>query len=451
MTDPDTPPGTRQPEAARPSLPDSAGDPRTAEAANPSCDPGDVSSQRTSEEVTIYGEAPGSGDRARRSEIVPASQTGQIYGLTEYLDSFAGNFLRAQAEALASAIPKINLAEAFHVPGMQAISKMAVLPEPGLLKIRLSAVPLAVGLSEPAIARHFLPTVPDLGFRRAISTMVSSWDRGLLGINQQLAASATALVEASQQALNRSMADFASSIRAAAFGPMVDFAAVSASVDLVDLLRSWRETAETGLGLLGGLARAAYRAALCARAAVLNGENEPVAWFIEAWLRMRATPERIEAVSAALLEEGWDASIPEDADCLLTDLRSRTARQARALRPIWENQLNYRTIGSLDRAVTTDNGTLLAVADLVPGPQTTEDLALANEYEEQRIRMVLSRLKPDELQVTDVWAQCSDLTWAEAAQLAGAANPAAAGERVRCKLKRLGAKHSRRLAQAGAS
>jgi hypothetical protein len=84
------------------------------------------------------------------------------------------------------------------------------------------------------------------------------------------------------------------------------------------------------------LARAARGAALHARAAVLNGDDGPVSWFIEAWLGMRVTRGRIEAVSAALLEEGWDASIPEDPAHLLTDLRSRTARQARALRPIWD-------------------------------------------------------------------------------------------------------------------
>lgn len=67
---------------------------------------------------------------------------------------------------------------------------------------------------------------------------------------------------------------------------------------------------------------------------MLDGDDRPVAWFIEAWLHMRVTPKRIEAVSAALLEEGWDVGIPEDPACLLTDLQSRTARQARVLRRV---------------------------------------------------------------------------------------------------------------------
>ncbi len=329
----------------------------------------------------------------------------------------------------------------------QAISKMAIAPDLGLFKINQSAVSLAASFPAPSVARHIFPAAGDLGFHQAISRMVNSWDHGLLGINQQLAKSAAALVTPHQD-LIRSMASLGS-IRAAAAGSLVDFAAMSATAGLADLFRSWRETAETGLGLLRGLARAAHRAALRARAAVLNGDDGPVTWFIETWLHMRVTPERIEAVSAALLDEGWDVGIPEDPAYLLTDLRSRTVRQARVLRPIWETQLNYRTIGRLDHTVTTSNGTLLTVADLVPDPQTTEDLVLANECEEQRLRRVLTRLKPDELQVTNVYAERSKLTWAEAARLAGAADPAAMGERVRRKLKRLGTEHTRRLVQTG--
>ena len=91
-------------------------------------------------------------------------------------------------------------------------------------------------------------------------------------------------------------------------------------------------------------------------------------------------------------------------------LRRRTRRQARVLKPIWETRLNFRTVGQLDHAATASNGTLLRVADLVPDPQTTEALALASEYEEQRLDLVLSRLKPEELQVTTVYARRSELT-----------------------------------------
>ena len=100
----------------------------------------------------------------------------------------------------------------------------------------------------------------------------------------------------------------------------------------------------------------------------------------------------------------------------------------------------------LDRPVRTSTGMLLTVADLVPGAQPAEDLVLVGEWGEQRLRRVLGRLKPDELRVTNVYAQRSELTWAEAARIAGAADPAAVGERIRRKLKRLGAEDERRVA-----
>jgi hypothetical protein len=151
-------------------------------------------------------------------------------------------------------------------------------------------------------------------------------------------------------------------------------------------------------------------------------------------------------VSAALLEEGWDTSA-DDLGQLVSDLEGRTRRQARVLRPIWETRLNYRRVGLLDQPVVTGNGTLLPVADLVCDPHVTEDLALAAmEDHQQPICRVLDRLKPDELDVTKLYAQHAQLTWTEAARVAGAPDPVAMGERVRRKLKRLGAEHDRRLA-----
>jgi hypothetical protein len=264
--------------------------------------------------VPACGSAPGIEASASWFEIVPAFAAGQIHGLTPYLDGLARDLAQARAALLASALPKISIAD-YAFP---AISEVVIPPDLGLFKTHLPAVSLAAGLPERSIARHILPAARDIGLLQGISTMVNSWDHGLLGINRELAESVAALAVAPHRDLFRSMASLAAA-RVGAFGSLADVAAVSATAGLVDLFRSWRETAETGLGLLRGLARAAHRAALRARAAVLNGDDGPVAWFIEAWLRMRVTPERIEAVSAALLEEGWDADIPEDpAPCSLT-------------------------------------------------------------------------------------------------------------------------------------
>ena len=290
MTDPGASADKQQPGVVEPALPDSAGDPQTEVAANRPHDPAGASSQPISKEVPASGSVLGIEASAFRFEIVPAFQAKQM---AQYLDGYAHwahDLAQARAELVASALPKISIADyALPTVGMQqAISKMAIPPDLGLFKTNQPAVSLAASFPAPSVARHILPAVGDLGFHQAISRMVNSWDHGLLGINQQLAKSAAALV-APHQDLIRSMASLAS-IRAAAACSLVDHAAMSATAGLVDLFRSWRETAETGLGLLRGLARAAHRAALRARAAVLNGDDGPdgpVAWFIEAWLHMR--------------------------------------------------------------------------------------------------------------------------------------------------------------------
>lgn len=444
MTDQGASADGQQPGATEQALPDSAEDPQRGEAANARHDPSDVSAEPAPEDVPAGGSAPGIGASTSRFEIVPAYPAGQAYSLMQYLGGLAPDVAQARAALLASALPKINITN-FAFP---AVAGLAIPPALGLSRTLLPAVSLAAGLPDLGIARRVLPAARDIGFLQGIAAMAGSWDHGLLGIHRDLARSAVVLAVAPHQELLRSMGNLAVPW-ASAFGSLADVGAMSATAGLVGLFRSWREIAETGLGLLGGLARAAHRAALRARTAVLAGDADGVAWFIRAWLRMRVTPDRVEAVSAALLEDGWDASIPEDPARLLTDLRNRTARQARALRPIWETRLNHQTIGRLDHTVTTSDGSLLTVADLVPDPQTTEDLALAGEYEEQRLRRVLSLLKPDELHVTNVYAGRSELTWTEAARLAGATDPAAMGDRVRRKLRRLGSEHNRRLVQAG--
>jgi hypothetical protein len=389
-----------------------------------------------------------------RFEIARAFQAHGTLGLAKRLDEHARWATRlsqtmatTQAAWLTASMPRLNLISPM-LPAtqidwgfQQAISKNLVSQRLGLLGLSQQFAYQASSLLRLNLISPILPAARiDWGFQQAISRKVISWDLGLLGIKQQFARS-TALA-----ALPHDLFHNISSLTSiAAFVRQVNFTAMSAVASLTDLFRRWREAAEFGLGFLRRLARAAYKAALNARAAVLNGDEGPVAWFIENWLNLRVTPERIEAVSAALLEEGWDASVPENPAHLLTDLQSRTARQARVLKPIWETRLNHRTVGSLDHLVVTGNGTLLAIADLVPAPCAVEDLALASECEEHRLHRVLARLKPDELKITNVYAQRSELTWAEAARIAGASDPAAMGERIRRKLKRLGTEDKRRL------
>jgi hypothetical protein len=409
MTHPGASPDHQQPEVIEPAFPRQAGVPHLKAAAQ------------------LAASAP-------RFEIAAAFQAGERRRLDGYPRGTSG----------LPVLPAVRADLGFQ----QAISKMAASPDLGLLrviKMNQQAVSLAARVPKLNIAGHILPAVrADLGFQQAISKMAASPDLRLLKINQQLVRSAAVAMAAPHHDLLRSIGNFATSITALSIP--ANFTGMGVTASLANLFQRWREAAESGMGVLRGLARAAFKAALRARGAVLHGDDGLVAWFIETWLGLRASPERIEAVSAALLEEGWDASVPDAPDCLLTDLRRRTARQTRVLRPIWETQLNRRAIGMLDQPVITGNGTFLTIADLVPGGQATEDLVLADEWGEQRLCRLLGRLKPDELQVTNIYAQRSELTWADAARIAGAADPAAVGERVRRKLKRLGAEDKRRLA-----
>jgi len=436
-----------QPEDAEPSLPGTAGHPETEVDRGPVPESADESAQHVSDALCRGFERP---IGAIGFNMARAVDVRQIYGLTNQLDRIAGDIARTQSLLRTSLITKLAINDSFIASTTQAVAKAVIASDLTRFNVRLPVHSASIRFPNPGVAGHILPAAGDLGFLDRISSMVGSWDRGLLDAKRRLAASAAAMLANPYQDLFRGIANLESS-RIAAVGSLVDLSAMTATGGLVDLLRSWRRIAETGLGVLRGIARAAYLAALHARDGVLNGDDGPVAWFIEEWLSMRVTPERIEAVSAALLEDGWDVGVPENHDELLAELRKRSVHQARVLRPIWENQLNYRSIGSLDRTITTSNGTIFSIADLVPDPQTTEALALANQCEEQRLRMVLRQLRPDELLVTNVYAENSDFTWAEAARVAGVPDPVAMGERVRRKLKRLGVEQNRRHVQTGAA
>lgn len=82
--------------------------------------------------------------------------------------------------------------------------------------------------------------------------------------------------------------------------------------------------------------------------------------------------------------------------------------------------------------------------DVLADPRTPEDLVIGRLGRDDRLGPILSMLKPDERGVVDAYAGRDGLSWAQAASMAGAAEPAATGERVRRKLKRLAAEQRRR-------
>ncbi|MFE7236062.1 hypothetical protein ACFY3J_34075 [Streptomyces sp. NPDC001231] len=84
----------------------------------------------------------------------------------------------------------------------------------------------------------------------------------------------------------------------------------------------------------------------------------------------------------------------------------------------------------------------MTLYDLIRGCPAAQDLALGARPDDPRITRVLDQLRPKEELVALMWAHPSVTTWAEAAFLAEATDPVAFGERVRRKLKRLGARHT---------
>ncbi|MCX4564641.1 hypothetical protein OHA02_52135 [Streptomyces phaeochromogenes] len=122
-------------------------------------------------------------------------------------------------------------------------------------------------------------------------------------------------------------------------------------------------------------------------------------------------------------------------------LQAQIHRSHRQLAPLWRRKAGHQRVLLLDTPLGADGFTL---HDLVTGSPAVEDLALGAAPDDPRLAAILDALGPQERGVALAWAHWQPNTWAEAAALAGAPDPAACGERVRRKLKRLGAEHTRR-------
>ncbi|MFJ6088023.1 hypothetical protein ACIQI8_42345 [Streptomyces sp. NPDC092369] len=129
-------------------------------------------------------------------------------------------------------------------------------------------------------------------------------------------------------------------------------------------------------------------------------------------------------------------------------LQAQIHRSHRQLVPLWRRKAGHRRVLLLDTLLGADGFTL---HDLVTASPSVEDLALGAALDDPRLAVILDVLDPRERRVALAWAHWQPNTWAEAAVLAGAPGPAAYGERVRRKLKRLGSEHTRRRTGIGSS
>jgi len=156
-----------------------------------------------------------------------------------------------------------------------------------------------------------------------------------------------------------------------------------------------------------------------------------------------------EAACTAVLEWGVgdadeitiDGPVALDVQGGLSWLRGKTRSVHRQLTPLWQRKAGHRRVLLLDTPLGS-NG--LTLHDLVAGSPAPEEAALGTVPDDPRLAAVLNSLDPQERRVALAFAHWQPNSWAEAAALTGAADPVAYGERVRRKLKRLGAEHKRR-------
>ncbi|MEU6354963.1 hypothetical protein ABZ896_37575 [Streptomyces sp. NPDC047072] len=196
---------------------------------------------------------------------------------------------------------------------------------------------------------------------------------------------------------------------------------------------------------LAPLTREALLAALTARNAAIEGDREAVDEFSRVWLGVNRPERWREAVEMALLGE-WVEHLGRGVfrDAAVVDLLKRhTQIEHRHLQPLWERKVLGRRTVLLSRPVGDD----LTVRDLLVEWRTPETEVLSTEHE-SRVAAVLRGLTPDEAGVAVRWAGTPDLSWREAALAERL--PETLGERVRRKVKRLGAQHTARAAGAAA-
>ncbi|MFB7277184.1 hypothetical protein ACFCZV_08750 [Streptomyces hydrogenans] len=178
--------------------------------------------------------------------------------------------------------------------------------------------------------------------------------------------------------------------------------------------------------------------------AARNDDAGEIDRFSSRALGLRQGPKWREAVSTALLSR-WEVRVmnaPVDIS-LLAELRTEAKAIHRQLTPLWKRKVRGSRLRLLDALMSHE--TSMTLYDVLAG-SPARDLLNGAVPDDPRIASVLSCLDPVEHAVALAWAEQPTGSWAEAAvdvismdpvRFAGL-DPAALGERVRRKLKRLG-------------
>lgn len=152
-----------------------------------------------------------------------------------------------------------------------------------------------------------------------------------------------------------------------------------------------------------------------------------------------------QAVATALLGDWCDplfraGQLPHTA---LGALKAEARTLHRQLVPTWRRRTVHGQVLSLDAGL----GDGLSLYDLVAADVHHLAHTTGGVFDDERLNSVLRALNPAERRVVLAYAEGEGTTWTEAAAVVGTADPAAFGERVRRKVKRLAAEQRRRAAQ----
>ncbi|WP_416484428.1 hypothetical protein [Streptomyces sp. CL12] len=171
------------------------------------------------------------------------------------------------------------------------------------------------------------------------------------------------------------------------------------------------------------------QAVATARQAVIAGKREIVDQLITERLYLPLSEQWREAVEMALMD---DALSPARIDERCLDLLRTLARsEHRRLAPLWMR----RVLGG--RLVLLSEQTGIDATD----HRSPEAVLLTSEFGDERLSFVLGGLTEQERRLVQTWAGLGG-SWGEAASFQGLG--VGTGERVRRKLRRLGAEQIRR-------
>jgi hypothetical protein len=148
-----------------------------------------------------------------------------------------------------------------------------------------------------------------------------------------------------------------------------------------------------------------------------------------------------EAVSTALIGNWCEPLVRSGylPSTALGALKAEARTVHRQLVLVWRRRTRAGRVLSLD----ADLGGL-SLYDLVSADVDLLAHTAGGVYDDERLDRVLGRLHPAERAVVVAYAEGEGTTWTEAAVVAGAADPAAFGDSVRRKVKRLAAEQRRR-------